>query len=202
MGGVTDHLIRPRQHRRRDRQAQRLGSFQAHGQVELRRPLDRHVTGLRLLYPMRWTVPTGCASAASGATRRGGARVAKTAGRVSLMGLPMVADARRGGHSRGNAAMTLSRLGPWRQAGPLCPVPDPVPVRGVCGSTAPGVKISPQLHPPLAGGSGTRPPSQARFPPKSAVTVLHRDRRALADRPRRVHPAGEAREHQPGDVDA
>src|SRR5215813_563219 len=43
---LLDDLIRPPQHRRRDRQAERLGGLEVDDQLELGGLLDRKVTGL------------------------------------------------------------------------------------------------------------------------------------------------------------
>src|SRR5690242_20723019 len=47
--GLLDHLIRPRQERRRDRQAEGLGGLEVHDQIELCRLLDREVARLAAL---------------------------------------------------------------------------------------------------------------------------------------------------------
>src|SRR6266478_7186537 len=44
-----DHLIRPLQERRREREAEGLGGLEVDDQLELRRPLDGQVAGLRTL---------------------------------------------------------------------------------------------------------------------------------------------------------
>jgi hypothetical protein len=44
--GSLDHLVRPRQQRRRDREAERLGGLEVHDQCELCRLLDGHVSWL------------------------------------------------------------------------------------------------------------------------------------------------------------
>ena len=41
-----DHLVRPPQHRRRDRQPERLGGLEVDHQLELRRLFDGQVGGL------------------------------------------------------------------------------------------------------------------------------------------------------------
>src|SRR5215468_4820530 len=46
---LLDDLVRPRQHRRRDREAERLGGLEVDHQLELRRLLDRKVSGLGTL---------------------------------------------------------------------------------------------------------------------------------------------------------
>src|SRR4030095_4996282 len=46
---LLDHLIRPRQQRRRDRQAERLGGLEVDDQLELGGLLDRKVSRLRPL---------------------------------------------------------------------------------------------------------------------------------------------------------
>jgi hypothetical protein len=46
MGRLLDHLIRPREHIRRDRQADLLGGFQVDNKLELCRLLDGKVAGL------------------------------------------------------------------------------------------------------------------------------------------------------------
>jgi hypothetical protein len=43
--GLFDDLVRPPQHRRRDREAERLGGFEVDDQLELRRLLDWQVGG-------------------------------------------------------------------------------------------------------------------------------------------------------------
>ena len=44
-----DHLVRPRQHRRRDRQPEGLGGLEVDDQLELGRLLDGQIPGLRTL---------------------------------------------------------------------------------------------------------------------------------------------------------
>src|ERR1700704_1475419 len=49
MGGLLDHLVRPAQHRWRDRQTKGLRSLQIDGQFECLRPFYRHFARLRAL---------------------------------------------------------------------------------------------------------------------------------------------------------
>ena len=48
-GPLLDDLIRPRQHRRRDREAERFGGLQVDHELELRGLLDGQVGGLGAL---------------------------------------------------------------------------------------------------------------------------------------------------------
>src|SRR5438093_93421 len=48
-GPSLDQLVRPEQHRPRDRQAERLGGLQVDHQLELRGLLDREIAGLGAL---------------------------------------------------------------------------------------------------------------------------------------------------------
>jgi hypothetical protein len=71
---LFDHLVRPLQERRRDRQAECLGGLEVDDQLELRWLLDGQVTGLTKWPSSRCSRVSGHepekASAASGAVRR------------------------------------------------------------------------------------------------------------------------------------